>query len=204
MEPFIHGVILAFGLILPLGVQNVFVFNQGATHSRFFQALPAVITAAICDTMLIALAVGGVSVVVLSFAGLRQVLFLAGFFFLLYMGWVMWKSNPVKEKNTQQFSTKRQITFALSVSLLNPHAILDTIGVIGTGSLVYDGLEKLVFALACILISWLWFIGLALTGRIVGRYDQNGIFLKRLNQLSAVIIWVMAVYIGYQFLNGIS
>ncbi|GIO26573.1 LysE/ArgO family amino acid transporter [Ornithinibacillus bavariensis] len=204
MEPFIHGVILAFGLILPLGVQNVFVFNQGATHSRFFQALPAVITAAICDTMLIALAVGGVSVVVLSFAGLRQVLFFAGFFFLLYMGWVMWKSNPVKEKNTQQFSTKRQITFALSVSLLNPHAILDTIGVIGTGSLVYDGLEKLVFALACILISWLWFIGLALTGRIVGRYDQNGVFLKRLNQLSAVIIWVMAVYIGYQFLNGIS
>lgn len=29
MEPLIHGMILAFGLILPLGVQNVFIFNQG-------------------------------------------------------------------------------------------------------------------------------------------------------------------------------
>ncbi|AKP77163.1 arginine exporter protein [Priestia megaterium Q3] len=26
----IHALLLAFGLILPLGVQNVFVFNQGA------------------------------------------------------------------------------------------------------------------------------------------------------------------------------
>ncbi|MEC3420899.1 amino acid transporter, partial [Bacillus cereus] len=26
-EAIIHGIILAFGLIIPLGVQNVFVFN---------------------------------------------------------------------------------------------------------------------------------------------------------------------------------
>lgn len=41
-EPFIHGALLAFGLILPLGIQNVFIFNQGATQSRFSKALPAV------------------------------------------------------------------------------------------------------------------------------------------------------------------
>lgn len=29
LEAFIHAVLLALGLILPLGVQNVFVFNQG-------------------------------------------------------------------------------------------------------------------------------------------------------------------------------
>lgn len=28
-EAIVHGMILAFGLILPLGVQNIFVFNQG-------------------------------------------------------------------------------------------------------------------------------------------------------------------------------
>ena len=50
MEPLIHGILLAFGLILPLGVQNVFVFNQGATHKKFTNALPAVITAGLCDT----------------------------------------------------------------------------------------------------------------------------------------------------------
>lgn len=62
----IHGVILAFGLILPLGVQNVFVFNQGTTQSTFNKTLPVIITAAICDTLLISLAVLGVSVNVLG------------------------------------------------------------------------------------------------------------------------------------------
>ncbi len=37
IEAIIHGVILAFGLILPLGVQNVFVFNQGAIQLLFLE-----------------------------------------------------------------------------------------------------------------------------------------------------------------------
>ncbi len=40
---------------------------------------------------------------------------------------------------------KKQILFAASVSLLNPHAILDTIGVIGTNSIQYIGSEKMGF-----------------------------------------------------------
>lgn len=50
--------------------------------------------------------------------------------------------------------------FAMSVSLPNPHAILDTMGVIGTSSLKYNGTEKLVFTVVCIVVSWLWFVGL--------------------------------------------
>lgn len=55
----IHGFLLAFGLILPLGVQNVFVFNQGAAGRKLRRALPAVLTAAVGDTILIMLAVLG-------------------------------------------------------------------------------------------------------------------------------------------------
>ncbi len=38
-EAIIHGIILAFGLIIPLGVQNVFVFNQGALVNQIFGEL---------------------------------------------------------------------------------------------------------------------------------------------------------------------
>ncbi|WP_047985642.1 LysE/ArgO family amino acid transporter [Ornithinibacillus californiensis] len=201
MEAFVHGVILAFGLILPLGIQNVFIFNQGAMHSKLHKALPAVITAAICDTLLISLAVAGVSVLVLSMDGLRFFLSSIGFFFLLYMGWVMWKSDSnLTENDGKKFTAKRQITFAASVSLLNPHAIMDTIGVIGTSSIAYEGYEKLVFAVACIGISWLWFIGLAIVGRQVGQLSKASNLLKRFNQVSAVIIWGMALYMGYQMI----
>lgn len=81
LEAFIHGVVLAFGLILPLGVQNVFIFNQGAVHKKFIRAFPAIITASVCDTLLILLAVAGVSIIILSFTWLRTFLFLVGFFF---------------------------------------------------------------------------------------------------------------------------
>lgn len=201
VQPLIHGILLAFGLILPLGVQNVFIFNQGATHRKFSKAMPAIITAGICDTILIYLAVAGVSVIVFSFEWLEILLFLTGFLFLAYMGWVLWKDNPsVSAKQEEKgFSARRQITFAASVSLLNPHAILDTIGVIGTSSLAYTGYEKWMFTLACIIVSWLWFLSLAIVGRKIGQIDGNGKFLKNINKLSALIIWGMALYMGYQF-----
>lgn len=199
MEPLLHGMILAFGLILPLGVQNVFVFNQGATHKKFTNVLPAIITAGISDTILIYLAVAGVSIIVFSFEWLKILLFLVGFLFLSYMGWVMWKNSPEVGANQEKtpFSARRQITFAASVSLLNPHAIMDTIGVIGTSSLAYTGWEKWIFTVACIVVSWLWFFSLAISGRKIGQIDKNGKFLKRMNQISAIIIWVMAIYMGY-------
>jgi L-lysine exporter family protein LysE/ArgO len=197
-EAIIHGFILAFGLILPLGVQNVFVFNQGATQARYLGALPVIITAAICDTLLISLAVLGVSVVVLDYDWLRMLLLFAGIIFLIYMGFVTWNSKPAMNEgdNRISFSPKKQVIFAMSVSLLNPHAILDTIGVIGTSSLTYLGVEKLAFAITCILVSWLWFLGLGIVGRMSGRLDQSGRFLLILNKISAIVMWGTAVYIG--------
>ncbi|MGI8385911.1 LysE/ArgO family amino acid transporter [Robertmurraya sp. P23] len=196
-EAIIHGFILAFGLILPLGVQNVFVFNQGATQPRFSGALPVIITAAICDTLLISLAVLGVSVVVLDYDWLRMILLIAGIIFLIYMGFVTWNSKAAINEGESRisFSPKKQVIFAMSVSLLNPHAILDTIGVIGTSSLAYLGVEKTAFAISCILVSWLWFLGLGIGGRMTGRLDQTGRFLLVLNKISAIVMWGTAVYI---------
>ncbi len=123
MEALFHGVILAFGLILPLGAQNIFVFNQGATHRKFAHALPAVVTAGVCDTILIALAVAGVSVIVFQFEWLKALMFIAGVIFLTYMGHDVENTPEVNVNQSQQlFSARRQVAFAASVSLLNPHA----------------------------------------------------------------------------------
>ncbi|WP_066392871.1 LysE/ArgO family amino acid transporter [Neobacillus mesonae] len=195
----LHGFVLAFGLILPLGAQNVFVFNQGASQPKFTRAIPVVLTAALCDTLLILSAVLGVSVIVLTVPVLQIVIFSIGIVFLLYMGWAIWKSEPANlSQKEAAMSTKKQIMFALSVSLLNPHAILDTIGVIGTSSLNYHGSEKAAFAAVCIIVSWLWFFGLAIAGKIVGNFDSEGKFLKIINKFSALIIWGVAVYLIVQ------
>ncbi|WP_421927058.1 LysE/ArgO family amino acid transporter [Lysinibacillus capsici] len=196
MEAFLHGIILAFGLILPLGVQNVFVFSQGATQPSLLRALPAGVTAAICDTLLILLAVFGLSLIVLQFEWLRITLMTIGIIFLLYMGYSIWRSNPANTENSEALPIKKQILFALSVSLLNPHAILDTIGVIGTSALKYSGTEQIMFTVACVFISWLWFFGLTLTGASLKKLDGSGKLMRLFNKCSAVFIWATACYLA--------
>ncbi|XJZ28807.1 LysE/ArgO family amino acid transporter [Bacillota bacterium Lsc_1132] len=195
----IHGFLLAFGLILPLGVQNVFVFNQGAIQKNWIKSLPAVFTASICDTFLILLAVFGVSAVVLGVSWIKTLLMTAGILFLLFMGYMTWNSKPneTSDENRQSFTAQKQIAFAASVSLLNPHAILDTIGVIGTSSLTYSSAEKIAFTIACILVSWLWFFSLSIAGRLVGTLETSGGMILLLNKISALIMWGTAGYLAF-------
>ncbi|KIL37751.1 LysE family L-lysine exporter [Cohnella kolymensis] len=195
----VHGILLAFGLILPLGVQNIFVFNQGVLGRRYMNAVPAAFTASVCDTLLIMASVYGVSVAVLAFDWVRYILIVAGVLFLLYVGWSVWKNSAAAERADlrETFPAGKQVAFAAMVSLLNPHAILDTVGVIGTSSLRYEGTERLAFALTCVAVSWVWFFSLAFAGRMAGRLDQSGRGLTLMNRASALLIWGSAAYLLY-------
>lgn len=195
LQAVLHGILLALGLILPLGAQNVFVFNQGANHKNWVRTLPVIVTAGLCDTLLILLAVLGVSLVLMSLPTLQLVIYIIGFIFLLYMAWSLWREKPASIEKQTQMSAKKQIGFALSVSLLNPHAIMDTIGVIGTSAALYTGSEKVIFTLATITVSWVWFVTLALLGRFVGHVDRTGKFIIILNKCSSIIIIVVAIII---------
>ncbi|RIN25552.1 LysE/ArgO family amino acid transporter [Staphylococcus succinus] len=191
LQPLIHGFLLALGLILPLGAQNVFVFNQGANYKSIFKVLPVIITAGVCDSLLIILAVLGVSVILLSFPILQVTIYCIGLVFLLYMAWSMWMAKPERVNTTHPMSTKKQITFALSVSLLNPHAIMDTIGVIGTNGAIYEGVSKGIFMIATLSVSWLWFFLLAILGKALGHMDTSGKYIMMINKISVVIILVV-------------
>lgn len=195
MEAILHGVILAFGLILPLGVQNIFVFSQGASQPRLLKALPVTITAALCDTILILLAIFGLSMVILQFEWLRLSLIIGGILFLLYMGYAIWRSTPETATVSDALPMKKQILFALSVSLLNPHAILDIVGVIGTSALKYVETELLLFTATCIIVSWIWFFGLTLAGAFMKKLDNTHHLMGIFNKCSAIFIWGTAIYL---------
>ncbi|MFZ3588489.1 LysE/ArgO family amino acid transporter [Bacillus sp. DJP31] len=203
MISFFHGTLLAVGLILPLGVQNIFVINQGASQPTFSRVLPVILTASLCDSFLILLAISGISLLIFQIAWVKGILLILGIVFLLYMGWSIWRTNDIaRSQEYQALTTKKQITFALSVSLLNPHAIIDTIGVIGTSSLAYEGSAKYLFTLGCLLISWSWFFFLAFVGKLIGKVDSTRIWQKRINRISSVIIWGIAGLLLFQIMVG--
>jgi L-lysine exporter family protein LysE/ArgO len=199
IHAWIHGFILAFGLIIPLGIQNFFIFSQGAVRKRFRDVLPIIVTAGICDTLLVLLAVLGVSVVVFSFAWMKTILVVAGVIFLTFMGIVTWRSktNTTSSVEVEPVSFARTVSFTVMISLLNPHAILDTIGIVGISSLSYQGYAKVAFTLACVMVSWSWFFILALMGRFVGLRDKSGALIRLFNKISALVMWAAAIYLVF-------
>lgn len=201
---FIHGFLLSLGLILPIGMQNGFILTQGALHSRWSRSLPAVVTASICDTFLVALAVVGVSTVALRITWLRYTFGAIGIVFLLYMGWSTWRAKPgeTNEVVSTAWTAMRQIGFTSSVSLLNPHALIDTLAVIGGSAVAYTAwTDRIAFGVASAAVSWLWFIGLSLAGHLVGTVALRKSSLQILNRISAVMMWLSSVYLVYIILT---
>lgn len=93
-------------------------------------------------------------------------------------------------------SAKKQISFTLSVPLLNPHTIMDTIGVIGANAAMYRHAEKIVFTITTISVSWISFIALGLIRKLVENIDQEGKFILVLNKVSSIIIIAVALLIA--------
>jgi L-lysine exporter family protein LysE/ArgO len=150
---------------------------------------------------LITLAVAGISVVVFGNSIVETVFIGAGVLFLVYMGSTTWSSDQNLQDDRSGFSVKKQVSFAASVSLLNPHAILDTIGVIGTNSLHYTGVEKWMFTFTCIFVSWICFFLLALSGMTLQRINPSGRWMHLLNKASACLIWGIALYMAASLVN---
>ena len=201
MIAFVHGFCLALGLILPLGVQNLFVFQQGIVQRNLLYAMPVVVTAAFCDTILILLSVSGVSMIFIHFHTLKICLLVCGILFLIYMGYVNWRNcGDLSGVNIKAFSPKQQILFAMSVSFLNPYAFLDIIGVIGTSALQYEGKEKVLFTIACILVSWIWFFLLAIAGKGLGTVDNLANKMKLINKISSIFVWGTALALIYHLI----
>ncbi len=194
---FLYAFILALGLILPLGPQNSFILSIASQSKKFSQTLPVVITASLCDALLILLAVMGVSVAVTKIAWLKLALTVVGSLILFYFGWRSIWGKTDSRVNDMLVSTNvsRQIILAATFSLMNPFAWLDTVMVIGTSAVTFNGEDRVVFTATCILVSALWFLFLAKVGQKMGEKLKEGSWKGR---IIAVIFWSSAIFLLYR------
>ncbi|MDA8192993.1 MAG: LysE family transporter [Thermaerobacter sp.] len=114
----------------------------------------------------------------------------------MWLGWQSWHS-PVRAAQSSDtaayWTLRRRLLHTLRASLLNPHAIMDTLVVVGGGAAAYaTPADKLAYALAAVLVSWVWFFAISLTGRGLGRLRDQTRTLRWVNRLSAVIMWTVA------------
>ncbi|AJT63811.3 LysE/ArgO family amino acid transporter [Streptomyces chattanoogensis] len=160
LNELLAGLLLGLGLIMPIGAQNLFIVQQGISLGapRVFYATLATTG---CDALLITAGSLGLGTLFAGHAALRTVLMAAGGGYLLYLAWQNLRGPDAAGLDApeaeQTLTVRRTVTRAMGVSLLNPHAILDTVGVIGAVGVARNGVARVWFAGGCVLASLVWF-----------------------------------------------
>ena len=68
-----------------------------------------------------------------------MIVYIIGLVFLLYMAWTLWHEQSSDIDEQGGISPANQISSHFLFHYLIPHAIMDTIGVIGTSASAYGG-----------------------------------------------------------------
>ncbi|THV26448.1 LysE/ArgO family amino acid transporter [Glycomyces paridis] len=200
---FFTGLAIGLALIVPIGAQNVFVFGQGVSLGMP-RALWAVAGAGLCDTLLIVLGATGASALLDSVPGLRPAMLAAGALFLAYLGVRSLLTRPTElDGEDGDWSPARTLRRTAAVSLLNPHAVLDTVGVLGAAIAAQSAGTRAAFAAGAVSASWGWFLLLAGAAAAMRRLMTPG---RRVwfDRASGVILLVFAVWLGWEFVHAVA
>ncbi|MCH9754124.1 MAG: LysE/ArgO family amino acid transporter [Alphaproteobacteria bacterium] len=186
---FIQGFTIGLSLILAIGPQNAFVIRQGLKGKLVFLTAIAV---SLCDSALIAAGVLGVGQFLARVTWLKLILTIGGMSFLaIYGGGALirvFRNNRLQVKKTKdRTSYKKIILQSVSFSWLNPHAILDTLVIIGSISAQYNMHDAVYFGAGAIVSSFVWFFALAFVAKVLSKYLQKPITWKIIDLFVGVV-----------------
>lgn len=161
MAAYLSGLMLGLAIIIPIGASSLFVINQGV-QTGFPRALVGVLTVCLCDSFLIVLGAAGASALLVAL-GYQEILIALGSVFLAVLGLTTLSTRQQHGKpKAYSRGIVAVVAQAVGVSLLNPHAILDTIGVIGTVIATRAVDERVLFGVGTLSATWIWFFTLCI------------------------------------------
>jgi L-lysine exporter family protein LysE/ArgO len=164
----LQGVALGVSLCCTLGPQSLFVLRQG------LQGKAATEVATICslvDLALITAGAVGLGALLESFpslarsAGWGSAVFVFAYGLKLLADLAMAGSGARPAGAAPVHARSCVVATAIALSILNPQVYLEMVGVVGSVALRFADADRAVFALGVMLVSPLWFFGLAIAGR---------------------------------------
>ena len=191
---FLQGMAISFGLIVAIGMQNAFVLKQGIMRSHVFAVA---LICSLSDALLIILGVDGLGKLWSSHELLLKLSNYAGITFLYGYGIKSFISaakinSLVVYNEIVQPSLKRTILTAFAVSLLNPHAFLDTCIVMSGIASNYAAESRPSLTIGAILASFIWFFLLAYGARFLRKFFEKPKSWQILDFLIGCFMFVIA------------
>lgn len=191
---YFNGFVLTLGLIMAIGAQNAHVLRQGL---RGEHVLLTVSVSALCDMLLITLGIAGLGSLFVANPDLMAVARYGGAAFLIWYGTrallaAIRGGRVVDVSEHRRMSRGEALLAAAGFSLLNPHAYLDTVVLLGSiGSQQADDLRPL-FAAGAITASIVWFVVLGYGARLLVPLFSRPMAWRVLDALVALMLWGIA------------
>jgi len=196
VSPFLFGLLFGLATAFPVGVQSFVVMNQGL-RVGYPKVLVGITTASLCDSLLIVLGAAGASTLLVA-GGNERLLISVGILFFFVVGVTTLCSSPEEEIEVKSWSrTRAMIAQTVGVSLLNPHAVFETVGLLGGAIAIQAAGDRLGFAAGAISASWVWFFAVGFGAAALRAWLTPSVRLWT-QRSSGVLMLVCAAFLALQ------
>lgn len=190
-----QGLGLGAGLIIAIGAQNAYVLRQGLKRQHH---IPIAAVCSLSDALLIVLGGVGVGTLIAATPILANGAAAVGAVFLIVYGFLAFRRAGLGEQldsattDAQPRTLKASILTALAFSILNPHALLDTVVLLGGISGQYDWHQRVWFLAGAVCASFAWFFTLAVGAGHLAPLFKKPRTWRILDTLIGLVMWSIA------------
>lgn len=192
-----QGVALGASLCCTLGPQSVFVLRQGLRRKAAFEV------ATICSLADLALIVAGAvgfGALLSTFPSLAKSAGWGSALFIFGYGLKLLADAALSGAGQARADTGRTracaVGTAVALSILNPQVYLEMVGVVGSVALRFAETDRAIFAFGVMLVSRLWFFGLAMGGRRLAARVGSDRLARAIDLTTAVAMLGLGAALG--------
>ncbi len=192
----LNGFALCASLIMAIGAQNAFVLRQGIARK---QMLLTALTCSLCDLVLMSAGVLGMGKILQTMPQLQFWMALCGALFVFYYGAMALKKSfhpDTLQGEAHAAGLDRPIAViaaGLGFSILNPHALLDTVVLVGGIGAQQASADQPFFLLGAVSFSFVWFFSLAFAASQLTPLFAKPLAWRILDGLIAAMMFAIGV-----------
>ena len=203
---YLQGLLLGFSLIIAIGAQNLFVFNQGLIGKY---VMIVCLFCSLSDALLILIGYSGLYLIIENNVILQNFIILIGFLWLLGYGVLKIKEGmsfdqesnlDIQISHTNNRNLYKTILAISGITWLNPHVYLDTVFLIGSISNSVQSEKQFSFLLGTISSSFLFFFFLGYMGFKIGPLIKSPNLWKKINISLGIIMIMISFNLIYIYL----
>jgi len=187
LEFLLQGLVLGFGYVAPIGMQNLYVINSALREERL-KAYRVAFTTIFFDISLALACFFGIGLLLDKVPFLKNAMIIIGSIVVIYIGYGIIKSSPDISKEVKlEKDYFKIVRDTFTVTWLNPQAIIDGSLLLGGYNAYVPEEYKIYFILGFCLASFFWFTSLTTVVSLFKTRIDNRV-IKWINIICGAII----------------